>query len=190
VTAKAAKGRSRGAAGSPWKVPVRRDDVPENGLHLDLSADAATRAAVATLAGVQAVPRLDATFDIVRRGKGLQIDGELSAAVEQTCVVTLEPMTTEIREPINLVFMPATAVARPGETEAEEEIDPTAADEPETLLDGVADVGAIATEFLMLAIDPYPRKPGAVFDAPKSDDEGAHPFAALAALKKPPGDEK
>ncbi len=52
------------------------------------------------------------------------------------------------------------------------------------------DVGAVATEFLLLAIDPYPRKPGAVFDAPKNDDPGAHPFAALAALKKPPPDEQ
>jgi len=174
----------------PWSVPVRRDDVPESGLHLDLAADDATRVAVATLAGVPAVPRLDATFDIARRGKGLRIDGEISAAVEQTCVVTLEPMTTEIREPVELVFMPPSAAARAGEAEAEKEIDPTAADEPEDLVDGVVDVGAVATEFLLLAIDPYPRKPGAVFETPKRDDEGGHPFAALAALKKPPAGEK
>ena len=174
----------------PWSVPVRRDDVPESGLHLDLTADAATCAAVAALARVQAVPRLDATFDIARQGKGLRIDGEVSAAVEQTCVVTLEPMTTEIREPIVLVFMPAGAAAGLREAEAEKEIDPEAADEPEELVDGVVDVGATATEFLLLAIDPYPRKPGAVFDGPKSDDQGAHPFAALAALKKSPPDDK
>ncbi len=43
----------------------------------------------------------------------------------------------------------------------------------------------VATEFLVLAVDPYPKKPGAVFDtppAPAADAEG--PFAALAALKK------
>jgi uncharacterized metal-binding protein YceD (DUF177 family) len=169
---------------------VRRDDVPESGLHLDLTADAATRAAVAALAGVRAVARLDATFDIARQGKGLRIEGEVSAAVEQTCVVTLEPMTTEIREPIELVFMPGSSAAGVRKAEAEEEIDPDAADDPEELVDGVVDVGAAATEFLLLAIDPYPRKPGVVFDAPKSDDPGDHPFAALAALKKPPPDDK
>lgn len=174
---------------SPWRAPVRRDDVPENGLHLHLTADAETRAAIAALAGVAAVSRLEATFDIARRGKGLEIDGEVSAAVEQTCVVTLEPMTSEIREPIDLVFMPPEGPARSGEAEEDQEIDPEAADEPEDLVDGVVDVGAIATEFLLLAIDPYPRKPDAVFDPPTTaDDPSAHPFAALAALKKPPDD--
>ena len=48
----------------------------------------------------------------------------------------------------------------------------------------MVDLGAVATEFLLLGIDPYPRKPGAVFDAPPAGDPSSHPFAALAALKK------
>ena len=56
---------------------------------------------------------------------------------------------------------------------SEEELDPGAADEPEPLVDGVADLGAAATEFLLLAIDPYPRKPDAVFEPPKTEDSGA-----------------
>ena len=59
-----------------------------------------------------------------------------------------------------------------------------AEDPPEALRDGVIDLGAVATEFLLLGIDPYPRKPGAVFDAPPAGDPASHPFAALAALKK------
>ena len=58
---------------------------------------------------------------------------------------------------------------------------------PEQLIDGKLDLGALASEFLLLAIDPYPRKPGAEFSPPKVEDEGDHPFAALAALKKRPG---
>ena len=59
------------------------------------------------------------------------------------------------------------------------------ADEPpEPLQDGVVDLGAVATEFLLLGIDPYPRKPDAVFDAPPAGDPADKPFAALAALKK------
>ena len=54
--------------------------------------------------------------------------------------------------------------------------------------DGVVDLGAVATEFLLLGIDPYPRKPGAVFDAPPAGDAAGHPFAALAALKKGDGE--
>ena len=59
-----------------------------------------------------------------------------------------------------------------------------AGDPPEALHDGVIDLGAVAIEFLLLGIDPYPRKPGAVFDAPPAGDPTSHPFAALAALNK------
>ena len=176
---------TKAAAKNPWSFPVRRDDVPDTGLHLDLVADEATRAAIAAIAGVRGLPRLAATFDVVRQGNGLKVTGEVVARVEQTCVVSLEPMTSELREPVDLAFVPPRDGEHP--EESEEAIDPDAADEPEALLDGVADLGAAATEFLLLAIDPYPRKAGAVFEAPPTRaDPGAHPFAALAALKKPP----
>jgi hypothetical protein len=42
----------------------------------------------------------------------------------------------------------------------------------------------VATEFLLLGIDPYPRKPGAVFDRPAENTAGGGPFAALAKLRK------
>jgi hypothetical protein len=165
----------------PWSVPVRHDDVPDTGLHLALAPDDATRAAIAALAGVRAVPQLAAIFDVTRHGRGLKVAGEVTAMVSQTCVVTLEPMTTELRESIDLVFVPPDPA--PSQAMAED-VDPVA-EEPELLVDGIADVGAAATEFLLLAIDPYPRKPDAVFEAPTHDDPGGHPFAALAALKGP-----
>jgi hypothetical protein len=52
----------------------------------------------------------------------------------------------------------------------------------------VVDLGAIASEFLILGIDPYPRKPGVVFEPNLEREAGASPFAALAALKKPKPD--
>ena len=58
--------------------------------------------------------------------------------------------------------------------------------EIEPLIDGVVDLGALATEFLILGIDPYPRKPGAVFEAPPTGEPFAGPFAGLAALQKKP----
>jgi uncharacterized metal-binding protein YceD (DUF177 family) len=178
----------KAAARTPWSVPVRRDDVPESGLHLDLVADEATRTALAGVAGVRGLPRLAATFDVARQGGGLKVTGEIAATVEQTCVVTLEPMTSELREPVDLAFVPPRADERTDETEAA--LDPAAADEVEPLVNGVADLGVVATEFLLLAIDPYPRKPDATFEPPEAEDPGAHPFAALAALKKTPETEE
>jgi uncharacterized protein DUF177 involved in 23S rRNA accumulation len=172
----------------PWSVPVRRDDVPETGLRRDLVGDEATRAAVAALAGVRALPRLQASFNLMRQGTGLKVTGEVLATVEQTCVVTLEPMTSEVRESIELIFVSADASPLPEADQMPDVIDPDVPDGPEPLVNGTADLGAVATEFLLLGIDPYPRKADAVFDAPNGPAEGsgAKPFAVLAKLKPEP----
>jgi uncharacterized metal-binding protein YceD (DUF177 family) len=168
--------RSKG----PWSVPLALSEVPEGGRHLDLVADQQTRAAVAQQAGLDALPRLQASFDVAPRGRGgLHVVGRVSATVGQTCVVTLEPLENEIDEAIDLVFAPAEASPIAGA-----EVDLASADAPEPLVGGGVDLGEIATEFLMLGLDPYPRKPDAVFQSPAAGDDSANPFAALAALKK------
>jgi uncharacterized metal-binding protein YceD (DUF177 family) len=162
----------------PWSVPLRLDDVPETGLGLHLAADEATRERIARFAGLQALPRLEADFVMTRRGRGLRVAGEVSATVGQTCVVTLDPMENEVVEAVDLGFAPAADEDVEGSARNEAE-----ADRPEPLRHGCVDLGAIATEFLVLGIDPYPRKPGAVFAPPASAATEDGPFAALAALK-------
>src|SRR5689334_4810086 len=165
----------------PWSISVRLDEIPETGLHLDLEADAPTRAAVAAAAAVNEVPRLAASFDLARHGReGMHVVGTVFAQVLQTCVVTLDPVENQIEEGIDIVFAAPTAL---GPAANEVNLGAEAVEPPETLIDGVVDLGAVATEFLMLAIDPYPRKPGAVFEPPQNADAGSHPFAALAALR-------
>jgi uncharacterized metal-binding protein YceD (DUF177 family) len=168
-------------APSPWHVPVALDDVPEEGQHLDLAADAPTRAAVAQVAGLRDLPRLEASFDVSRHGRGLHIVGRVSATAGQTCVVTLEPLANEVSEEIDLLFEPPPAVAPDLEADASER---TSDDNTEPLLDGKVDLGALATEFLILGLDPYPRKPGAVFQPPADTSVDEGPFAGLNALKK------
>jgi uncharacterized metal-binding protein YceD (DUF177 family) len=167
-------------AAPAWSVPVAAADIPETGRRLDLVADEAIRQAIVKAAGLAALPRLEAQFDLTRHGAdGLQVAGRVAATVVQHCVVTLEPLESEVEETVDLVFVP--------QPEAEAaSLQSTDAEPPEPLRDGAVDLGAIATEFLLLGIDPYPRKPGATFDAPVvEDDPSSHPFAALAALKKP-----
>lgn len=170
-------------ASLPWSVPVAVADIPDSGLHIKLDAPAATRAELAALAALRELPRLTAEFDLTRRGAKVHVEGRVNAVVGQTCVVTLEPIERQVDEPVDLLFAPP-AAAQP-EAGAAPETDLTLPDPPDPLVDGKVDLGAVATEFLVLAIDPYPRKAGAQFAPPKLDDDGAHPFAALAALKKP-----
>ena len=163
-----------------WSAPVTVAAVPEKGRRLDLVADDATRGAIAKAAGLAALPRLEAGFDLTRQGAdGLRAVGRDSATVVQNCVVTLEPIESEIDEAVDLVFLSDVASATEIDLQA-----PGADEPPEAIRDGVIDLGAVATEFLLLGLDPYPRKPGAVFDAPPAGDPVSHPFAALAALKK------
>ena len=64
------KANSEKLPAPPWQVPVAVDDVPETGQHFDLIADAGVRAAVAQLAGLRDLPRLQASFDVKRHGAG------------------------------------------------------------------------------------------------------------------------
>jgi len=175
---------TRPAPAQPWSVPLAIHDVPETGHHVDLTADERTRAAVAKLAGLRALPRLQASFDVTRRGsERLHVAGRVSATVGQTCVVTLEPIDNEVEEAIDLDFAPPPSASAAGD-EGAPPAAPADEDAPEPLINGVVDLGAVATEFLMLGLEPYPRKPGAVFEPPpQAGDDSGHPFAPLAALK-------
>ena len=162
----------------PWHVPVRLEDVPETGLHFDLVAGEHVRAGLAALAGVPDMPRLEAAIDVARHGNGLRATGRVSATVGQTCVVTLEPMENQVDQLIDVIFAPSSTGDFADQNAAFEADEP-----PEVLSDGTADLGAIAAEFLLLGIDPYPRKPSAEFAPPAEAGAAATPFAALAKLK-------
>jgi Large ribosomal RNA subunit accumulation protein YceD len=167
-----------------WSVPVRLVEVPPTGRRFDLRAEEATRAAIARAAGIPEVVDLQAVFDVARHGPdGLHVVGRVSAAVRQTCVVTLEPVANKVEESIDLLFEPGMA-----HTDSDPDgVEHVPLERPEPLVDGTVDLGAIAVEFLMLGIDPYPRQPGAIFRDLTSEEGAAGPFAKLAALTKRAG---
>jgi hypothetical protein len=162
-----------------WHVPVRREDVPDTGLHLDLEADEEARARLAALAGVVSVPQLGVAADLIRHGEGLRAAGRVTAKVNQTCVVTLEPIENTVDEAFDVLFQPPDVAGAAPAGSAPAEVDDTR----EPLVNGAADLGAVATQFFLLGIDPYPRKPGAEFSGPAADRAADSPFAALERPK-------
>lgn len=176
--------------------PLRIDDVPEAGLELKLVANADERARLAEADDLDALSLLEAELRVVRRGKaGLRVSGEVRARVTQTCVVSLDQFETETREPINIVFAPQAEAEEAYERAAAEIAaapDKAAAlarqpDPPDPIVDGKVDLGVLAAEFFALGLDPYPRKPGAVFVEPapeEAEDKARSPFDALQNLKK------
>ncbi len=173
---------------SLWSVPVTVEDIPDTGLHLEIEAPAAVRAELAELAQLRDLPQLSAVFDLTRMGSAIAITGLVKAKVGQNCVVTLEPIESAIEEAVNLEFAPQAGEAEPGPKSARKRKRDD--DPPEPLVGETLDLGALAAEFLILGIDPYPRKSGVQFAAPKVEDNGERPFAVLEALKKRPGGAK
>ncbi len=175
----------------PWRVPVIVAQIPDTGLHRAFEAGDASRAALAEIAGLRAVLSASASFDLKLKSNGrVHVTGEVRGRIGQTCVVTLEPIENDVTEVVDLMFAPpeqiptlAALVDEAAQSEDEEVPDP-----PEPIVNGVIDLGRLATDVLFLAIDPYPRKSDAVFEAPAEIvDPADHPFAALKALQTDEG---
>jgi uncharacterized metal-binding protein YceD (DUF177 family) len=174
----------------PWRSPVTVAQIPDTGLHREIEADRAVRDGLAALAGLREILSARASFDVtVKNGGRVHVTGQVRARVGQTCVVTLDPLENEIDEAIDLEFAPPEQIPQLGDlvdeaAEGEGEIP----DSPEPIVGGMIDLGRLATDALFLGIDPYPRKPGAVFE-PKLEaaDPEDHPFAALKGLKRDAG---
>jgi uncharacterized metal-binding protein YceD (DUF177 family) len=173
----------------PWRVPVAVEKIPDTGLHRDLEADQATRDAVADVGGLRKVLSVQASLDVTpMRGDRFHVTGDVRARIGQTCVVTLEEMESDIDEPIDVIFAPPDQIPEMAALVDEaEETDEDTPDPPEPIVNGIIDLGRLATDALYLGVDPYPRKPDAVFEplveAPDPED---HPFAALKALQVAP----
>jgi len=172
--------------GDPWRAPVIVGQIPEIGLTRELQADPATRAAMADIAGLREIVSARAVFDLKPESGGrVHVTGKLAARIGQTCVVTLEPIESDIGETIDLIFAPAEQIAHFADRDDDEQDDGAdAANQLEPIENGVVDLGRLATDVLFLAIDPYPRKAGAVFEPQVvAADPEDHPFAGLKALK-------
>jgi len=171
----------------PWRVPIVVAQIPDTGLHRTFEASDATRAAMADLADLREVTSASASFDLTLKSGGrVHVMGEVRARIGQTCVVTLDPIENEINEAIDLMFAPSEQIRSLSALvdEAAQSEDEEVPDRPEPIVDGVIDLGRLATDALFLAIDPYPRRPDATFDLPPEImDPADHPFAALKALQ-------
>eukprot|EP01037_Dinobryon_pediforme_P021519 gene21519-22403_t len=171
-------------------APVSRGlllaDVPGDGRHVSIRARPEELAGLAHFADVEAVTAFEAELDVRPWGKhGFQVAGLVTADIVQSCVVSLEPVAARVEEAVSLKLAPASDAERyapkPGDDVA---VDYEADDLPD-FFDGPAiDIGAIAVEFFVLGIDPYPRKPGVDFEPlPDPDAAEVSPFAKLAVLK-------
>lgn len=155
----------------------------------------AERAAIQTQLGLLSLDSLRLSGALRPHGRhGWALAGLVEASLAQECVATLDPAPAEIHESVERLWLPAEELAALEAAKEETSVDPDEldldAEEPELLPERL-DLGPVVVEALALALDPYPRAPGADFAdaiagppgvAPMTDED-ARPFAGLADLK-------
>jgi uncharacterized metal-binding protein YceD (DUF177 family) len=113
----------------------------------------------------------------------VRAEGRLVAALEQSCVVTGDPIAAHVDEPFALLFTPEPPAGSP-----DEELELGEADCDVVFYDEAAiDLGGAIADTLALSLDPYPRSAGAdaaLKEAGVLSEEQASPFAVLAKLRK------
>jgi uncharacterized metal-binding protein YceD (DUF177 family) len=153
--------------------PLRLSRIGADGLQIVVESNEAERAALARRMLLPAIPALRCRFALTREGRGvIAASGRLDALVVQNCVVSLEDFEAPVTEDFTVHFVPAG-------TETDDP-DPESIDEIPYEGDSI-DLGEATAEQLALALDPYPRRPGIVFD--EAEEPSDPRLAALLALR-------
>ena len=99
-----------GSAGAEFSHRIALAEISSRGLSLSLEANAQERQAVAERLRLVAVARLAGSFTLMREAAGvIRAEGKLEARCTQTCVVSLEPLTREVRKSLRVRFFPRAA---------------------------------------------------------------------------------
>lgn len=172
----------------------------EGGRHsLSISPDAEARKRLAQRLGLVSLDDLKVDIVISRKSGEIayHVKGHMDAGVTQSCVVTLEPVRSRIKEDFDAWFADSEAAVsiarlrheRQSRTGHGEVPVLSEREDPEPLVNGKIDLGELVTQYLSLSINPYPHAEGVVFEV--GDDEHGketpealrNPFAALKDWK-------
>lgn len=177
-------GESGAGVAGAWPIDMPLHELGRGPQERRIAAEGPALARIAAVVGVDALKSLEAAVRVTPWMDGAQIEGRWSAVVVQTCGITLEPFESNLGGEFGIRAVPSGSPALASGETHELDLDPEADDPPDEVADGVLHLGAYVVEDLSLAVDPFPRKPGASFEAPQTVAEPS-PFAALAKLKDP-----
>ena len=133
---------------------------------MTIEATPAEREELASFYKLPAIAALTATLRLEPWGRGgARVTGAVHGELTQICVVSLEPFPATVDEDVDVRFAPQTVADSKSPAAKEAQTFSLAdEDEPDPVIDGKIDLGALTAEFFALGLDPYPRKPGAVLD--------------------------
>jgi hypothetical protein len=172
-------------SGPAWSVPVRLSDVSRGPALRRLEPDEAQRKAIAAALDLAGLPAFSGEARVAPWHDGAEIEGRWTARVTYTCGVSLELFDEDLEGEFIVRAVPPSSplAAEAAAPEGEVDLDVEADDPPDVLEGETIDLAAYLVEHLALALDPFPRKPGAVFEAPPPEGPES-PFAVLKRLKE------
>ena len=169
----------------PWGRPLDWPEVQHAEREVTLTADPNHLRVIARDLGLEDLAALRGELTLRSWLDGVAIEGCVVAEVTQLCGISLEPFVVAINEPIKVRVVPLGSPNAPTTDAAEVIVDLESEDPPDEATSGVIDLAAYVVEALALALDPFPRKPGAVFSPPE-DTGPVSPFAVLSTLSRRP----
>lgn len=168
------------------RVAVR--DIGDSDVCVDVVPSEDERRALAARFDLLALDRFAGRARLARTrardgsGPAIRVDLDYEADVVQRCVVTLDPVPAHVAETGAIVEYAE------GRVPEAEDLPVDGIDPPEALEGEEIDVGELLAQHLGVALDVYPRSPGATLEFADTDrDTVRHPFAALAALRRGKG---
>lgn len=162
--------------------PFALDSLRDRAVRQKIDAGPAERAALAARFGILGIDRLHGELALrrVRAGNAVRVEGRLRADVTQACVVTLVPVLQTIDTDFAVVFVPPEDLKPiPVDEDGAVDIEAFAAEEDleEALPEGPLDLGELLAQELAVALEPYPRAPGASFQPVWGEEPAAEPVA-------------
>ncbi|WP_295812763.1 YceD family protein [uncultured Nitratireductor sp.] len=160
---------------TPVSCEVNVHRLSRKGMPVSIEADESECKALAATHDLLSVERFAAVLTVRPwKADGVRITGKVEADITQSCVVTLDPVTSHIEEEVSATLVPEGSRLARNEVEGGEFVlDAEGPDMPDTFLGSIIDAGALAEEFFTLGIDPYPRKPGAVMEASEVEEDAS-----------------
>ncbi len=189
-----------------WSSPLDISSLENGPVTLSIEADEETRKKIARRTGVRAIGSLCVKYTLnEEKGRALiHVGGDLEAHVVQDCVVTLDPVESDVTDHFDAWFgadpqvIPMARARRDRDSALSHEKEAPMLEEyedPEFVADGRIDLGELAVQYFSLALDPFPRRsdlPPTPDDENRREETGSragtssvkNPFAALKDWKE------
>ena len=185
-------------AESEWSYFFNVEELSKKPEQLTISPNEDERKRLENRLGLVKIEKLEANLNITQSSGSMtvHIKGQIEADLIQSCVVTLENVHSSVSEEFEAWYADPDAAVSLAKVKHEKESKAGQGevrmleeeDDPEYIVDGKIDLGELVTQYLSLAINPYPHaegvEPADYADKMSSEDDGiTNPFAALKGWK-------